>query len=440
MQGNERNSDMIDPQFMDHAWTEMSKKLDQEMPIPNAPSSKNHRSYGLLLLFLLIGFASGIGTMVFFQSPKTDTIEKKPALNYDPSKVAQIDNNAVNMNAAETDQLASVNQSNKNIEQRIKEKLSKPTISKSKQGNSAIYDNKLYNNSSSVIAFNQESLNTNSKLNEDQPLISTGLPKVNTFELRSKNESLNSFDNRNEQIAALDLLTTSELSLLEIPNKEIVMNLQLTNSAPRLSYGIYLGTQTRDFDGMDGLSAGLYASYRLDRKFSIRSGLGYSLITGFQLESLGIADPLTPAFFEPIEVVDLQSYSTVAAIGNNQDLPIQGLHYIDVPIALDYRMSGKFGILMGMKFSYLLNAKTDGYFSKNLSAEEAEQLDIALYNSMKKMDIGTILGLGIYPSNRVGVELKYNHGLIDYTIDEKWHVRQLNTNKTFELSFNYLLR
>ena len=95
---------------------------------------------------------------------------------------------------------------------------------------------------------------------------------------------------------------------------------------------------------------------------------------------------------------------------------------------------------MGVKLSYLLNTKTDGYFSGNLNSRDAELLDKAMYNSMKKMDFATVLGFAIYPSSKVGLELKYNHGLVDYTIDEKWHVRQLNTNKTFELSLNYFLK
>ena len=63
MQGKERNSDRIDEQFVDFSWSEMSKKLDQEMPVRNVPTSSNNR-YGLLLLVLFIGFVCVIGNLL----------------------------------------------------------------------------------------------------------------------------------------------------------------------------------------------------------------------------------------------------------------------------------------------------------------------------------------------------------------------------------------
>ena len=458
MQGKERNSEKIDQHFTDFAWAEMSKRLDQEMPVlASRPVAKGQR-YGLLLLFLLIGFASGIGTMVYFQKDQPVEMEKPVEFKYNPAEVADVNIAGIDAlrSTAENNQLATISQQNKNIENKIKAGFSKGSADLSNQNKKSIGGEKLYTNSSSVIVSDQaaetqaeksEVVQTNFNLLNDISNVTlksghSDLEALAFSKAVQKNEApLLALTTLNDQIKALTFLNNKEIPLLNIPKKEPQMDLLFFKNPPKLSYGFYLGTQTRNFSGVHGLSTGVFANYQLDNRFSVRSGLGYSVLTGYEVQSSqGIADPLTAEFFEPIEVVNLQEYSTVSSIGNNVDLPVQSLHYIDMPVALDYRMNSKFGILMGMKFSYLVDAKTNGYFSDNLPSEEAARLDKALYNSMKKIDVRTVLGLGVYPTSKIGVELKYNHGLVDYTIDEKWHVRQLNTNKTFELSFNYFLR
>jgi outer membrane protein with beta-barrel domain len=454
MQGKERNSEMFDDQFIDQAWAKMSGKLDLEMPVLNAPSSDKKVRYSVLLLFLFIGFVSGIATMFFIQKEKPQDLEKPTNLKYNPKEVAQTtfdgEQEYGNNSIAETDQLAVVNMGSKEIEKKIQNNFSNKLVEKEDQNSQTIYSQLNYNKSSSKNVSNQNADLSNAKPNKVLGSYSNTTTKIQANNISNINSISTSNNIQNKVVDVLDgeafqnemlsILPNKKIAFLELPLHAVQLSYQLIPEPPKLSFGFYLGTQTRDFDGLHGLTSGLYASYRLDSKFSIRSGIGYSFIKGFHLGTQGIADPLTPAFFEPIEIVDLQTYSTVSSLESNQELPIQSLSYIDLPIALDYRMNSDFGILMGVKFSYLIDSKTNGYFSDNLTSDEAALLDKALYESMKKMDFGTVLGLGFYPTTKVGLELKYNHGLVDYTVDEKWHVRQLNTNKTFELSLNYFLR
>jgi len=92
MLGKERNNDMSDSQFVDQGWSAMSKMLEQEMPVAEAPAGGSKGRYGLFLLFLLIGFASGIGTMMFIQEGdhpvKTEEAIPVP-LKSNPQEVAQ---------------------------------------------------------------------------------------------------------------------------------------------------------------------------------------------------------------------------------------------------------------------------------------------------------------------------------------------------------------
>jgi len=438
MLGKERNKEMEDQQFTDFAWSEMSNMLDREMPVTPAP--KKGKRYGLLLLVLLIGFVAGIGTMFFVQrGVVAPTIQ--PAIPQAPRKMAKekvVAKAEQSLMTAETDQLLAVQKSNQQIENKIQNTLTK-SATPSAPKNVNLYDQNVYTNSSSVIVFNESPEN---KLKDHfiDPSSRLNTNRLANVQSTKAEEVNNQIDNQKDVYPnSLAFLKHSSIPFIAVPQKGVELEIQMPRPAPKLNFGFYMGTQTRDFKGMHGLSTGIYARYGLDDKFSLRTGLGYSVITGFQSKSIGINEPLTPDYFEPIEI-NVQDYSSVTPLVNNQDLPLQNLQYLDLPVALDYRMSGKLSIIMGMKFSYLLNAKTSGNVSQNLNDRDIKLLDDALYNSMRKMDVATVFGFSVYPSSKVGLELKYNHGLIDYTIDQNWHIRQLNTNKTFELSMNYFLR
>lgn len=443
MLGKERNNNLNEEQFTDFAWSEMSKMLDQEMPVA-APASAGKKRYGLLLLVLLIGFVSGIGTMWVLQDEIPDDYEQMPLQQLD--KLPDRDATAkarIRKDAAETAALATTSQANKNIEDEIAGSLTKqknPINETSTNTLKTLNDQKLYTNSSSVVV-KENSSNVQHKSKEViidvQTMASTiNLSKTNGFGQKHSNEISLDLPNR---VNELSRLVNRGISLLEVPVKVPVLSLQMLQEKPKMNYGLYVGAQTRNFEGMHGLTAGLYVSYSLDHRFSLRSGVGFSQVSGFQSNTLGITEPLTPSYFEPI-AFDPNEFSTVSSLTSNQDLPVQNLKYLDIPFALDYRMSNHFGIIMGMKFSYLLDADVDGYVTEDLNERDAQLLNDALYGSMRKMDMATVLGFAIYPSSKIGLELKYNHGLIDYTIDQRWHVRQLNSNKTFEMSFNYFIR
>lgn len=446
MLGNERHNEINDPEFVDRAWSEMSGMLDKEMPVvPVAPAPSNR--YGLLLLVLLIGFVAGVGTMFLVQKESDEPGQPNQPQHQQVATDEPIASTTMLTPAqqqltstAEASELNTSTISAGAIEKQIQNQLlgaNRSTIKTSKLPTIDI--TKLYTNSSSVI------VNTSTPISEKN-IVSQAIPVVEDKMAFGTDESI--FESNDQKVAllqprstfaALTPLTTNQPDLLDWNSNDPDLELLALAQDPKLNFGFYFGSQTRDFKGMHGMTSGIYASYQLDAKFAFRTGLGYSLIKGFQAKTIGVAEPLTPEFFDPIET-NIDDYSTVASLESNQDLPFQSLHYLDVPFGLDYRMTENFGILMGLKLSYLLHANTDGYLSDNLTNEELALLDKALYRSLRKTDVATVLGFGIYPSSKMGVELKYNHGLVDYTIDENWHVRQLNTNKTFELSLNYFFR
>ncbi len=445
MLGKERHNDLNDSGFVDQAWSEMAKMLDKEMPVATLVANPKPGRYGLLLLVLLIGFVSGIGTMFVLQRNVEKPKELKPFQQLEPAEplATRPAHKEQLRSTTESEQMIATNLEAASIEKSIQNQFSKKTITQSYNNNSKqnINELELYSNSSSVIISNDfpesDSKNIIADLMDDSKI---GLGANEPASVQALQfQGIKDYPAERSVMLAVNRLDKKDISLLSLEEQTPKLEINPLNTTPKMNFGFYLGTQTRNFKGMHGLTSGLYLSYRLDPKFSFRTGLGYSVIKGFQAKTIGVAEPLTPEFFEPIEA-NLNDYSTVASLENNQDLPFQSLHYLDLPLGLDYRMSDNFGILMGLKLSYLLEAKTDGYFSENLNEEESARLDDALYNSLRKTDVATVLGFGFYPSSNVGLELKYNHGLVDYTIDENWHVRQLNTNKTFELSLNYFLR
>ncbi|MFZ2899923.1 MAG: hypothetical protein WA004_14950, partial [Saprospiraceae bacterium] len=85
------NYNHIDPEFLDHGWSEMKKLLDRDMPVRAIPF---WRRKGLLWLFLLlIPFSAALGYYHFFwkkgdetpplQAPVPAPIPQKPVASLD---------------------------------------------------------------------------------------------------------------------------------------------------------------------------------------------------------------------------------------------------------------------------------------------------------------------------------------------------------------------
>jgi hypothetical protein len=434
MQGKERNNHQIDTGFQDFAWSEMSALLDKEMPVAPVPVAKPapYRRYAVFAVLLLLGFFSGVGTMLLLDKEKPSTPELEPIQRQEPQKIAEGSTDHSNLSNAETDQLIAQQERSQQVEQQIRENLSiNPKTNKNVEN--------LYINSSSVTSEPYSQSRALSFTDE------TVIVLLDNATNSSEKQTISDIDDLSNQVIDKPwLISTDELAtspLTELDTKESFIDLAYlpANQAPKWSFGAFVSSHTRDWSGAHGWSTGLMASYRMDRAFSFRTGLSYSQLTGFRSTSFGINEPLTHTYFEPLDGTGLD-YSSVSSLEGNQDLPFQSLHYVDVPLGLHYQMSRRVGVLMGVRMSYLLDTQMDDYVSAALDDNGKELLDQALYGSMRKFDVATVLGLSIYPTQNIGLEIKYNHGLIDYTKDQLWHIRQLNTNKTFELGLHYTIR
>lgn len=91
------------------------------------------------------------------------------------------------------------------------------------------------------------------------------------------------------------------------------------------------------------------------------------------------------------------------------------LHYISVPIMLQYRVLDRLTVELGPEFGYLLSADSEiGMF--NLFTSSSVSSDPSL-SSYRDLDVALNLGVGYALSDRWSVNLRYNLGLRDITND-----------------------
>ena len=95
--------------------------------------------------------------------------------------------------------------------------------------------------------------------------------------------------------------------------------------------------------------------------------------------------------------------------------PRYNLHYLSVPIMLQYHVLDKLIVALGPEVSYLMDATRnpnfDNFFSSSTSAIDQ------LLSSYKNLDIALNVGVGYLLSDTWALSLRYNIGLYDISKD-----------------------
>lgn len=443
MQGKERNSTKIDGAFTDHAWANMKAMLDEEMPVAAPIPTNNTRRNGFLLaLFLLIGFGVGVGTMFVYQ-------QQQPI----PAPPQQ------QQKAAELIPLAQVATPEKKPEEASHLVEGPPGAIAAVQAQQlainsttkSTYDKKLYTNSSSVLSQTSSTLSSEKQIRKSESVDSPVKEKSSSIQLLEAPKTLNLETKAiNKKRIAIDELSLipARLVTLAVADQDDKLDALAMPKKNRWQLSMYAGMHSLQFRQLTGLSGGIGVSYRLDDRFLLRTGVGYSLFSDFAHKEL---DDIS--FFDDTQLlatgedINLNSYSTVESNKKTAHLPIVRLEYLDLPVTLVFEASQRWRINMGVKASYLLSASDSGKFrdiydggggfNPNEPSNLKHSVDDVLYSSIKKFDFATVLGFGYYPTPRVGLELRYNRGMVDYTKDKVWNLRQINSNQSFEFSLHY---
>lgn len=426
MQGKERNMTKIDNHFRDHSWSEMRRILDKELPQTQS-REKGKKRYLPLLAFLLVGFVSGVGTMLYFSqlpAPKLPEVEKTK------TEIAVISKPEIAPQKPRANSNYLNNLEESTVENSVFKKVNAKAVAKN---TNPIFELQTGKNPLTTVFFNEntDQSEVESTLNEndfvgENPVSTKNSPDLLQLQVLAL-EKINS-----KSIAPESLQSNEKFDLIEIPKDK------------KWAFATTLGTYANTNSIFAGMTLGGKATFKLDRRFVIGGGLQYSILSGYKKS--GVFSSAEDMAVDPNNYNDTTATENFAGAFDQyvqtqpgiKNLPISNLHYIEMPLEIAYRFSGKFQIHLGVKTGYLVVANADEMLreaNNRLSADRP--VDADLYNGLEKIDFATTIGLGFYPTKNFGIDLQYNHGMVDITKDEVWLQNKANPNRNIQLSATY---
>ena len=141
------------------------------------------------------------------------------------------------------------------------------------------------------------------------------------------------------------------------------------------------------------------------------------------LGGLFVSVPLTDKFNLQPEVL----YTNKGDQSSSGDLRYN-LHYINLPIMLQYHVLDRLTVELGPEFGYLLSAGTNFNSGGFSSFSNTPSFDDQLLASYRDLDIALNLGVDYALSDRWSVNVRYNLGIRD--ISDDFTYRNLWTGRT----------
>mgnify|MGYP000727868318 CR=1 FL=1 len=450
MQDNYPN---IDKKFTDNGWAAMRDLLDEELP--TAPPKRKRRGLIFFLLFLGIGVGIAIGIVaggLYLKEDKPQEAHKNSTQpiaksateansSFDEkSAIAQVDKETTTEieNATETagsksatttsETLLSNGNGNENMENRVgaSSSFKKPDLM-------AVNDRKLSNN----------------QIGNEQEIVSLDYQKTTIIEDDTDREQVTPNDDMIGSVTANNIEKNSinplkmnglselvialnkpdfDLNLPELDEPIAESKKEESNKKGRL--GLELGVSGAP--NFAGISTGVVFMQPLKDKWSFQAGMNYAYQRRtFEGEPISLSDFESQSPNNPIENGALDDIYQGAYEGNaaRSDSAIftipqnLSLHYLNIPLRLNYHLSDKWSIGGGVTGSVLLlasNSYTDGGLF-NKSAGEAFQADDTFVSladesrsinkaNLQKYDVAANIGIGFHPSPKWSITANYHHG------------------------------
>ncbi|MEY4903443.1 MAG: hypothetical protein RLZZ292_1258, partial [Bacteroidota bacterium] len=389
---NDHYDNPIDEIFLNTAWENMSRRLDEELPIaPVLPIYSNpepHRTWlvaaGLLLLLSLAtwgGYAFGKYNALAAQA-KTIPLEAKGRSTHEAiHHQTTSDNNATTSNN-------SLN-----------------TLHPSSLGQFLFTPIFFYVPSTTVLPNEQEG--------KQLPVVPSNVPM-----LAEENPTPNLKLSDSEPLPSL---VWSELNST-IPKKEKALWTTQVK-APRLP-NLHVALQGGVYSGdLNGLIGGEYASVVLAKKtdkWTFETGLSYSFLKTNQQINYGIVVPQN---------------STTGGGGStnspsrqvNTGFHVNNLHYVGIPLSIACRTSNRFSINAGVQFNHLVRVNIEDSFnapnlvynnSRFFNAKgigfDKEILGNTTAGDFNHNNIGANMGFTYHLSSNLGVETNYYWNMRPY--------------------------
>lgn len=503
----------IDEQFEDHAWDEMSKLLDKEMPVvAPIPATSNKRKY-LLLLLLFLWIGTGIGwwmsTQYYQQQAGLDTSHKEMIVETEEQyrlkqQSQKTEAEAKQITSFDNKKAALTNSQTPNSQQQIDKKKpltaskqntfqatksSSTTSKNTKTRNEKIFQettlpptgvNKKDNKENIETGIELEHLNVSDQQNtlesidnqkyniRDKNEILPQIKKQKEINTQSTNIILNKekskeklSDALTQPVAMLDILNLNKIEHKkkneEDLNKYIITSPTKTFWKPN-TIALELGLHSKELGSIDGFSITGILQYKLkSSRWSFQTGLGYQRIAAqgrhisdlfYQKDAQVLEADNTQAGggYDTEDIVDViyvnptvfafdPNHETEELLNNGEIEQIltydsyAHLHYLNLPIQLNYRLWAKLELDVGLNLSYLLGTtvgQPNGTNVNNFDLDRAYNFKNAYArenNNLRKFDVKTQVGATWYPKPFVGFGLKYNAGLtrvFPHLTAEKW--------------------
>ena len=166
------------------------------------------------------------------------------------------------------------------------------------------------------------------------------------------------------------------------------------------------------------VSVGVKAGAALSGHASEGIGMGRSeFIKPTFLGGLYVSVPLSDKLSLQPEVLYSRK-GNQSSSSNSSFLQRFNIHYINVPIMLQYQVLNRLTVELGPEFSYLLSTGiSHGLFTEFVSLSDNPSPQELLLASYRDLDVALNLGLGYQIWNRWSVNLRYNLGVLDISDD-----------------------
>ena len=387
LQKMDKDNVHINSEFVDRSWQEMSKLLDQEMPV------KKHKRRLIWLWFFGLGLLL-LGGLVYYNQPTPRAIKAMPI----PENPAIASTNSNKLKTPSTFKINPLNTNNKKVPKKQAPRKSsdehqafQPIINLTETIPAAVTNNAAVGNSVGKSTRSDGSI----------PNLTSNLGKTENSNPRQLNKKI--------VVADLAILPNLPFALLSSKKRETNIPLFPTKIYPNWRFGIYAGLLVPQ---SGSFRAGLHANILFKPRWTLQFGLGYSKRIP-KVINLSNSNPNTNLGAAPIEAEMDDMSTTVGANPAPTNNPTgtdptgieaiatggfryTNFHYFELPILVQYTIRPKFSVEFGGNLSYLYGYNyqyNEGTFFT--SSTNFDIFTTTRSTTFNQADIGTINKLEI---------------------------------------------
>lgn len=428
----------LDPSFIDAAWGDMQRQLDEAMPVESKPK-RRVIAWWWWAAGLLLPVASIVWFNVQGDQPQLEALpidlKGKTIQQEIPTKQAVAVMEAEKLTAPAADERKQIPSAQSKVNPSI-------PANKTKSTKQIRTTNKLTNRISAI---------------PEGPITKT--PAVENLTAQTIKEDKTIVSNRptdpliDRKLLPL-LLPITPLAPNTLATEEFDLGQEAVPNTKLSNWALEIGASTQSFTGVDGLFIGLNQEWgRANREWSFGVGLHYRFqriafdrqnLSGINISkgravatmdsALGMGqDPGMEAVLDTDNnVVNFASADTVISVPINQLDLVQKLHFIDIPLYANFKARPNFHLFVGVQASFLARA----YLDITESRSTREQDLAASYNNIaggsrvnwfansgntrlgantadfQRLQLGLSTGFTYYPTAKLGLRVQYKGTLM----------------------------